>query len=318
MKKMRNRKGFTLIEMLIVIAIIAVLVSVIIPVVSGGTDKASAATNAANLRSVEGEIVTMMLADPYAFGDKSVEQGAIDFAQGALEAGGDDLNAAKERLATAEANLANFNVEDTEEWKAYLSLDAAARARASEYTTAQTNYNTAAAAVTHSECTTSSIRGITTTKHTTACYKLQAAQAEAAAELATALAAKEAADKLLPEDVDAFKAQLNEQGKATLQSIVDTEQAVVDRLTAENNKNLEDLNAQEIALYKIQAENGVITLPNGTTLEAPVSKAVSSDSVNIDKDVEMVIYVNPNTYTAYAYYTGDAEYGVSDFAAIAE
>lgn len=60
MNKM-NKKGFTLIEMLVVIAIIAVLVSIIIPVVSNSTDKAKYATNAANLRSVQAEVVTKTL-----------------------------------------------------------------------------------------------------------------------------------------------------------------------------------------------------------------------------------------------------------------
>ncbi len=60
MNKM-NKKGFTLIEMLVVIAIIAVLVSIIIPTVTSATDKAEAASIAANLRSVKAEIVTAML-----------------------------------------------------------------------------------------------------------------------------------------------------------------------------------------------------------------------------------------------------------------
>ena len=60
MKKM-NKKGFTLIEMLVVIAIIAVLVSIIIPTVTSATTKASAAANAANLRSVKAEITTALL-----------------------------------------------------------------------------------------------------------------------------------------------------------------------------------------------------------------------------------------------------------------
>ena len=51
MKKM-NKKGFTLIEMLAVIAIIAVLVAIIVPAVGSSTTKAKAATDAANLRSV--------------------------------------------------------------------------------------------------------------------------------------------------------------------------------------------------------------------------------------------------------------------------
>ena len=56
-----NKKGFTLIEMLVVIAIIAVLVAIIIPTVTSATTKASAAANAANLRSVKAEITTAML-----------------------------------------------------------------------------------------------------------------------------------------------------------------------------------------------------------------------------------------------------------------
>ena len=57
-----NKKGFTLIEMLVVIAIIAVLVSIIIPTVSSATTKAAAATNAANLRAFKAQLVTASLA----------------------------------------------------------------------------------------------------------------------------------------------------------------------------------------------------------------------------------------------------------------
>lgn len=56
-----NKKGFTLIEMLVVIAIIAILVSIIIPTVQSATYKAAAATNAANLRSVKAEATTNYL-----------------------------------------------------------------------------------------------------------------------------------------------------------------------------------------------------------------------------------------------------------------
>lgn len=53
---LRNKKGFTLIEMLVVIAVIAVLVSIVIPTVSAATTKAKAAVDAANLRSVMGQL----------------------------------------------------------------------------------------------------------------------------------------------------------------------------------------------------------------------------------------------------------------------
>ena len=59
----KNKKGFTLIEMLVVIAIIAVLVAIIIPVIGNSTIKASAAANAANLRSYASEIAIIYL-DP--------------------------------------------------------------------------------------------------------------------------------------------------------------------------------------------------------------------------------------------------------------
>lgn len=53
---MRKNKGFTLVEMLVVIAIVAILVAIIIPVVSTAIRKANAATDASNLRVALGEL----------------------------------------------------------------------------------------------------------------------------------------------------------------------------------------------------------------------------------------------------------------------
>lgn len=50
-KKFTNKKGFTLMEMLIVVAIIAILVAIAIPTFSGALKKAKAATDLANIRS---------------------------------------------------------------------------------------------------------------------------------------------------------------------------------------------------------------------------------------------------------------------------
>ena len=49
--KKNNKKGFTLAELLIVVAIIAVLVAISIPVFTSQLEKAREATDAANLRS---------------------------------------------------------------------------------------------------------------------------------------------------------------------------------------------------------------------------------------------------------------------------
>lgn len=51
LKKLTNKKGFTLMEMLIVVAIIAILVAIAIPTFSGSLAKANAATDLANIRS---------------------------------------------------------------------------------------------------------------------------------------------------------------------------------------------------------------------------------------------------------------------------
>lgn len=61
MKKLTSKKGFTLVEMLVVIAIIAVLVAIIIPTVSSATKKAKAATDAANLRSAKATLTIAAL-----------------------------------------------------------------------------------------------------------------------------------------------------------------------------------------------------------------------------------------------------------------
>ena len=55
MKKRVNKKGFTLAELLIVVAIIAVLVAVAIPVFTAQLEKARRATDVANLRSLYAE-----------------------------------------------------------------------------------------------------------------------------------------------------------------------------------------------------------------------------------------------------------------------
>ena len=51
MKKKNNKKGFTLAELLIVVAIIAVLTAIAIPVFSAQLEKAREATDLANIRS---------------------------------------------------------------------------------------------------------------------------------------------------------------------------------------------------------------------------------------------------------------------------
>lgn len=63
LKKLNNKKGFTLMEMLIVVAIIAVLVAIAIPVFTNQLEKAREATDAANIRSAYAEVMACALTD---------------------------------------------------------------------------------------------------------------------------------------------------------------------------------------------------------------------------------------------------------------
>lgn len=59
----RGRKGFTLMEMLIVVAIIAVLVAIMIPTMTTSLERARVATDEANIRSAYAEAMASYLLD---------------------------------------------------------------------------------------------------------------------------------------------------------------------------------------------------------------------------------------------------------------
>ena len=64
----KSKKGFTLAELLIVVAIIAVLVAVAIPIFTSQLEKSREATDLANVRSVYAEVMTAAITE-----DKEVE-----------------------------------------------------------------------------------------------------------------------------------------------------------------------------------------------------------------------------------------------------
>ncbi len=67
LRKLKNKKGFTLMEMLIVVAIMVILVAVSIPVFTNQLDKAKEATDAANLRAAKSLALTMYMTEGQEF-----------------------------------------------------------------------------------------------------------------------------------------------------------------------------------------------------------------------------------------------------------
>ena len=58
MLKLKNKKGFTLMEMLIVVAIIAILVAIAIPTFTSSLEKAKQGADNANVRALYAEVAT--------------------------------------------------------------------------------------------------------------------------------------------------------------------------------------------------------------------------------------------------------------------
>ena len=62
-KAKENKKGFTLAELLIVVAIIAVLVAISIPIFNAQLEKSREAVDAANIRAAYAEVMTAALSE---------------------------------------------------------------------------------------------------------------------------------------------------------------------------------------------------------------------------------------------------------------
>ncbi|WP_130836546.1 prepilin-type N-terminal cleavage/methylation domain-containing protein [Lachnoclostridium sp. Marseille-P6806] len=73
-----NREGFTLAELLIVVAIIGVLVAVSIPIFTAQLEKAREATDMANMRAAKAAAVTAYLTEDTALAVGSAQAGAVD------------------------------------------------------------------------------------------------------------------------------------------------------------------------------------------------------------------------------------------------
>lgn len=71
MKNKANKKGFTIMEMLIVVAIIAVLAAILIPTFNGALVKSKEAADVANIRAGYAQLQVEMLTDNAAVPDET-------------------------------------------------------------------------------------------------------------------------------------------------------------------------------------------------------------------------------------------------------
>ena len=109
----KNEKGFTLAELLIVVAIIGVLVAISIPIFTSQLEKAREATDLANIRSAYAEVQTAALTDlgatsEFTTGDKDgayvwtatvdLKQKQDDWQTAVDEVGGIDISASKPKV----------------------------------------------------------------------------------------------------------------------------------------------------------------------------------------------------------------------------
>ncbi|MBR4703554.1 MAG: prepilin-type N-terminal cleavage/methylation domain-containing protein [Oscillospiraceae bacterium] len=113
----KNNKGFTLAELLIVVAIIAVLVAIAIPVFTAQLEKSKESTDAANIRSKYAEIVVKILEAP----DTEIATGySVELKQGQAGWQNSDAKTGLEGLAhtgdavTGDMTIAYEGLDDVE------------------------------------------------------------------------------------------------------------------------------------------------------------------------------------------------------------
>lgn len=84
MRKMKNSKGFTLMEMLIVVAIIAVLVAVMIPVMNNSLEKSRDTATVANLRTAYAEAQVAYLTEDATNDDVTIKYNTAEGKTGSI------------------------------------------------------------------------------------------------------------------------------------------------------------------------------------------------------------------------------------------
>ena len=75
--KMQNEKGFTLVELMVVVVILGILVAIAVPVYNSVTQKADISAVKANLRTIDGAIMTYQATNDAATVSKTDIEGLL-------------------------------------------------------------------------------------------------------------------------------------------------------------------------------------------------------------------------------------------------
>lgn len=290
-----NKKGFTLIEMMVVIVIVAILVAVIIPIVNGSTVKAAAATNAANLRGVEGQLVSIMLSDPEAFdaADKAIRDGEIEDTQ-------EGIAWTKNRIAELQGILADeqATLDRTEAAIKAANRTLNALGTVMSYVgnpDSWTEDSIAAESVSHN-CNNDKV-----------CTALKAVSWFTGYSCKLPVKSTYVAAKKTLANEDAIK-------QAALERYREAE-AELAELDGDLDGWSAELDAEREGMYSYVAENGWITLDNGMKVEAPAAQKVKTDNIDCPVNTQMVVYVDTTNYIFDAVYV---TYDKEVFQAIAD
>lgn len=116
LKKVReNKKGFTLAELLVVVAIVGILVAISIPVFTAQLSKARKATNQANIRAAKAAAVAQYMTDAAdstgeLLYDYDIEKGSAEKSSTTPAVAAEDANAVTVDSASSQEKYNKFTV----------------------------------------------------------------------------------------------------------------------------------------------------------------------------------------------------------------
>ena len=122
LKKLTNKKGFTLMEMLIVVAIIAILVAIAIPTFNSALNKSKVAADTANIRSGYAAVQVQILTEEGAAGTYGLNDDGTVVAITASTTAGDYTTKGKTTATTEIAGI-TVNAWDPGEGVTYTVTD---------------------------------------------------------------------------------------------------------------------------------------------------------------------------------------------------